>query len=184
VTKIAIVVFVPIYTAFDALAGVGTGTLVSRSVTQIEESTGGEYWRTATGLPYWQIKEITPKAKAERRVSVGALCLSPDQSPTWKPTVDAFWNSAPLTATAVVGSIAWVIAMLSTAAGFIYKRLMRDSLQSSPESFPPSTEAKTRRSFAKIRQVNRGPLRSFICERFGISIGRKSHRKSVQRAAL
>jgi hypothetical protein len=29
--------------------------------------------------------------------------------------VDAFWNSASLAATAIVGSIAWVIAMLSTA---------------------------------------------------------------------
>jgi hypothetical protein len=59
VAKIAIAVFVPVYTAFDALAGVGAGTLV---------------------------KQVS--------------CLSPDQSTTFKPTVDAFWNSAPFTATA------------------------------------------------------------------------------------
>lgn len=74
VAKFAIAVFVPVYSAFDALAGVGTGTLV---------------------------KQVS--------------CLSPEQSTTFKPTIDAFWNSAPLTATAVVGSIAWAIAMLSTA---------------------------------------------------------------------
>jgi hypothetical protein len=59
VAKIAIAVFVPVYTAFDALAGVGAGTLV---------------------------KQVS--------------CLSPDQSTTFKPTFDAFWNSAPFTATA------------------------------------------------------------------------------------
>jgi hypothetical protein len=74
VAKIAIAIFVPVYTAFDALAGVGTGTLVQQ-----------------------------------------ISCLSPEQSTTFKPTVDAFWNSAPLTASAIVGSIAWVIATLSTA---------------------------------------------------------------------
>jgi hypothetical protein len=74
VAKIGIAVFVPVYAAFDALAGVGTGTLV-------------------------------------REVS----CLSPDQSTSFRPTVDAFWNSPPLATTAAVGSIAWAIAMLSTA---------------------------------------------------------------------
>lgn len=74
VAKVAIAVYVPVYAAFDALAGVGTGTLVQQ-----------------------------------------VSCLSPDQSATFKPTVDAFWNSAPLAATAIVGSIAWVIAMLSSA---------------------------------------------------------------------
>jgi hypothetical protein len=74
VAKIAIAIFVPVYTAFDALAGIGTGTLVQQ-----------------------------------------VRCFSPDQSTAFKPAVDAFWNSTPLTATAVVGSIAWVIAMLATA---------------------------------------------------------------------
>ena len=74
VAKIAIMVYVPVYTAFDALAGIGTGTLVQQ-----------------------------------------VSCLSPDQSAAFKPTVDAFWNGAPLVATAIVGSIAWFVAMLASA---------------------------------------------------------------------
>jgi hypothetical protein len=46
--------YVPVYTAFDALAGIGTGTLVQQ-----------------------------------------VSCLSPDQTAAL-PTVDAFWNGAPL----------------------------------------------------------------------------------------
>jgi hypothetical protein len=74
VAKAAIAVFVPVYVAFDALAGVGTGTLVQQ-----------------------------------------ISCLQAAQVATFKLTVDAFWSSTPLAITAIVGSIAWMIAMLASA---------------------------------------------------------------------
>jgi hypothetical protein len=74
VSRVAVAVFIPIYAAFDALTGIGTGTLV-------------------------------------RLVSR----LAPDQSTTFEPILTAYWTSGTITAIAVIGSIAWTIAMLSAA---------------------------------------------------------------------
>ena len=74
VSRVAVAVFIPIYAAFDALTGIGTGTLV-------------------------------------RLVSR----LAPDQSTTFEPILTAYWTSGTITAIAVIGSIAWTIAMLSEA---------------------------------------------------------------------
>jgi hypothetical protein len=74
VSNCAIAVFTPVYAAFDALAGIGTGTFVQ------------------------QISH-----------------LPADQRPAFGPVVDGFWNSATVNSTAIVGSIAWTIAMLAAA---------------------------------------------------------------------
>jgi hypothetical protein len=74
ISRVAAAVFIPIYAAFDALAGVGTGTIV----------------------------QLIDR-------------LSPAQSATLEPILDAYWNSGTVMAPAMVGSIAWVIAMLSAA---------------------------------------------------------------------
>jgi hypothetical protein len=74
VSRIAAAIFIPTYAAFDALAGIGTGTLVKLVSTS-----------------------------------------SPDQSAVYEPIVAAYWNSSTIMAIAIVGSIAWTIAMLSAA---------------------------------------------------------------------
>ena len=73
-SKIGIAVFIPIYAAFDALAGIGTGTLVQ-----------------AVG----------------RHV--------PNSAQSLEPVVDAYWGSGSVALVAIVGSIAWTIAMLAAA---------------------------------------------------------------------
>jgi hypothetical protein len=73
-SRIAATIFIPTYAAFDALAGIGTGTLV-------------------------------------KLVSTSA----PDQGAVFEPMVTAYWNSGTIMAIAIVGSIAWTIAMLSAA---------------------------------------------------------------------
>jgi hypothetical protein len=73
-SRTAAAVFIPIYAGFDALMGIGTGTLVKVVST-----------------------------------------LSPDQRAAFEPIVDSYWNSGIIMATAVVGSIAWTIALLSAA---------------------------------------------------------------------
>jgi hypothetical protein len=76
VSRVAIAIYVPIYAAFDALAGIGTGILV---------------------------------LNAQRLASNGS---------TAAPLIDAYWSSGPVNTVAAVGSIAWVIAMLSAAVAF------------------------------------------------------------------
>ncbi len=76
-TKLALILFVPIYTGFDALAGIGTGILVKN-----------------------------------------AKQMAPDDLATVERFIDAYWNSCWIYAVAAVGSIAWVIAMLSAAVAF------------------------------------------------------------------
>jgi hypothetical protein len=73
-SRTAAAIFIPIYAGFDALMGIGTGTLV---------------------------KVIST--------------LSPDQTAAFEPILDAYWNSGTIMATAVVGSIAWTISLLSAA---------------------------------------------------------------------
>jgi hypothetical protein len=41
--------------------------------------------------------------------------LSPEQSAGFQPILDAYWNSGTIILTAVVGSIAWTIALLAAA---------------------------------------------------------------------
>jgi hypothetical protein len=74
VAKLALAIFIPIYAAFDALAGIGTGILVQ---------------------------------SAQR--------LTPGNLTTVGPLIDSYWSSGLIYAIAATGSIAWVIAMLSTA---------------------------------------------------------------------
>ena len=77
VAKVAIAVFVPIYAAFDAMAGIGTGILVHN-----------------------------------------VRLLPPADLTTVGPLIDSYWGNPAINATAAIGSIAWVIAMLSTAVAF------------------------------------------------------------------
>ena len=80
VSRVALAIFIPIYAAFDALAGIGTGTLV----------------------------QLVNR-------------LSPSQSAAFEPILTAYWSSNTIMGIAVVGSIAWTIAMLSAAVAFTAK---------------------------------------------------------------
>jgi hypothetical protein len=74
VSRTAAAIFIPTYAAFDALAGIGTGTLVK------------------------------------------LISTSPsDQRAVFEPIITGYWNSGAIVAIAIVGSIAWTIAMLAAA---------------------------------------------------------------------
>jgi hypothetical protein len=48
--------------------------------------------------------------------------LSPDQRAAVEPVLDSYWNSDIIVATAVVGSIAWTIALLSAAVALTVRK--------------------------------------------------------------
>jgi len=48
--------------------------------------------------------------------------LSPDQRGAVEPVLDSYWNSDIIVATAVVGSIAWTIALLSAAVALTVRK--------------------------------------------------------------
>src|SRR5262249_16604795 len=77
IARIALAVYVPIYSAFDALAGISTG-LLTRITTELPQNA------TATG----------------------------------SGMIDALYGSPTVTSLAIAGSIAWIIAMLSSAVAF------------------------------------------------------------------
>jgi hypothetical protein len=81
VSRVVLAIFIPIYAAFDALAGIEIGTLV----------------------------QLVNR-------------LSPRQSAAFEPILTAYWSTDTIVGIAVVGSIAWTIAMLSAPVGFTAKK--------------------------------------------------------------